>query len=291
MDYGGGTEVVRYTWGEVHDPVGNFTLFDGDGEGESVAQGSYYEFYMTSYDEQQSRLSLTIHHHNRVAVLDFTKEKINFSELSSRISNIQNNVKIFNGTTQEFQKVLIFNPKTGEPIPQRYFKIIVNGRHSRQYYYQRDWRKVKPNEGICILVDDLGRANEATFGIGDIAGQAYPITFGRIMAIEENAFFKVEGHTIPHEEGHRLDLDHDHDNNNVMSYNHPFSKKVTTKQKNIIGQTLWGASVPYMFENSIIPEQKTKVLQTYANSVSSDLNKVISEIQSQGGSKIKLNEQ
>jgi len=36
MDQGQGTEVVRYQWREVHDPVANFTLFDEEGEGESV---------------------------------------------------------------------------------------------------------------------------------------------------------------------------------------------------------------------------------------------------------------
>ena len=44
MDYGEGSEVLRYQWGEVHDPVSNFTLFDDDGEGESVARQKFVLF-------------------------------------------------------------------------------------------------------------------------------------------------------------------------------------------------------------------------------------------------------
>ena len=36
LDDDGGDELVRYQWGEVHAPVGNFTLFDDGEEGESV---------------------------------------------------------------------------------------------------------------------------------------------------------------------------------------------------------------------------------------------------------------
>jgi hypothetical protein len=42
MDYGEGSEVLRYHWGEVHDPVSNFTLFDDDLEGGSVEAVTYH---------------------------------------------------------------------------------------------------------------------------------------------------------------------------------------------------------------------------------------------------------
>ena len=37
MDSRGGVYLPRYAWEEIHDPVGNFSLFDEDGEGEYIS--------------------------------------------------------------------------------------------------------------------------------------------------------------------------------------------------------------------------------------------------------------